>query len=82
MKRVGTKLTELHASLAREKSSHEGTWRTREQHYTAIARETSAIDGRVRDLLGGPGVAKANGKAKAVHPNGVASAYGAKGVVK
>lgn len=62
MKRIATKLGELRTSLAREKSMHDGWWRGREQHYAAIARETNAIDGRVKDLLGGRGVAKTNGK--------------------
>jgi len=62
MSRIAVKLTELHESLGRERSQHEGTWNRREQTYAAIARESSAVDGRVRDLLGGLGVAKTNGK--------------------
>jgi len=43
---------ELRAALEREKSNHEGWWRTREQHYGAIARQTAAIGTRIRDILG------------------------------
>lgn len=43
---------ELRTSLEREKSNHEGWWRTREQHYSAIARQTSAVSTRIRDILG------------------------------
>ncbi len=64
MKRVSTKLGELHTSLSREKSMHNGWWRDREQHYAAIARETAAIDGRVKDLLGGRELAKTKGPSR------------------
>lgn len=34
---------ELRKSLEREKSSHEGWWQTREQHYSAIARQGVSV---------------------------------------
>jgi len=53
IQRVATKISELRDSLARERSNHDGWWRTRDQHYAAILREVTGIDARVRDLLGG-----------------------------
>jgi hypothetical protein len=54
MLRVTTKIAELRDSLARERSNHDGVWRFREQHYSAIVRAAAGIDTRVRELLGGP----------------------------
>jgi hypothetical protein len=52
---VQEKVGELRDSLTRERSHHDGWWRTREQHYAAILREASGIDARICDLLGGRG---------------------------
>jgi len=49
---IEDRVQELRTSLEREKSNHEGWWRTREQHYGAIARQTSAVGARVQEILG------------------------------
>jgi hypothetical protein len=55
MQLVQEKVGELRDGLTRERSHHDGWWRSREQHYAAILREASGIDVRVSDLLGGRG---------------------------
>lgn len=49
---VKDKINELRESLSRERSYHDGWWRTREQHYGAILREMTGIEARVKDILG------------------------------
>ena len=51
MQTVADRIKELRTSLEREKSSHEGWWDTREQHYAAIGRQTSSVNSRIRDIL-------------------------------
>ncbi|MBN1771103.1 MAG: DUF2130 domain-containing protein [Deltaproteobacteria bacterium] len=51
--RIDDKIKELRASLEKEKSGHDGWWRTREQSYGTILREASGIDGRVQEILTG-----------------------------
>ncbi len=48
---IDRRVAELRQSLEREKSSHEGWWTTREQSYSAIARQSATVDNRVRDIL-------------------------------
>ncbi len=40
---IENRTKELRDSLEREKSSHEGWWNRREQHYAAIAREAARL---------------------------------------
>ncbi len=54
IQRVITKIAELRDSLGRERSSHDSSWRLREQHYAAILRDATGIDARVRDLFATP----------------------------
>jgi hypothetical protein len=56
IQRVQEKVKELTESLSRERSFHDGWWRTRDHGYAAILREASGIDARVHDLLEGRGV--------------------------
>ena len=42
---------ELRGELEREKSSHEGWWTRREQHYAAIARQTAGVTTRINEIL-------------------------------
>jgi len=51
--RIDDKVGELRAALEKEKSSHDGWWRSREQHYGTILREASGIDARVKEILSG-----------------------------
>jgi hypothetical protein len=54
MKRVASKVATVRKSLSRERSYHDGWWRTREDAYSSIARDIGAIETRVRDILVGP----------------------------
>lgn len=58
--RVQEKVANLREALWRERSSHDGWWRAREQDYAAVLRAATGIDARVVELLGTNGV-KANG---------------------
>lgn len=49
--RIDDKIKELRGSLEKERSSHDGWWRAREQHYATILREASGIDARVKEIL-------------------------------
>jgi hypothetical protein len=51
--RIDDKVKELRATLEKEKSNHDGWWRSREQHYATILREASGIDSRVQEILTG-----------------------------
>ena len=51
IRRVQEKMGELRDALSRERSHHDGWWRSREQWYCAILRDVSEIDGRLRELL-------------------------------
>jgi hypothetical protein len=51
MHSIETRTTELRTSLEREKSSHDGWWQLREQHYGAIARQSAGISTRIHDIL-------------------------------
>jgi hypothetical protein len=48
---IDRRIADLRQGLEREKSLHDGWWTTREQSYSAIARQSAAIDTRVRDIL-------------------------------
>jgi hypothetical protein len=48
---VESRTRELRQSLEREKSSHETWWNLRDQSYSAIARQTAAVTGRVQEIL-------------------------------
>lgn len=48
---VEERTKELRTSLEREKSSHETWWNVREQHYGIIARHTSGVSSRIKDIL-------------------------------
>lgn len=51
MHSIETRTNELRTALDRERSSHANWWQSREQAYNAIARQSSAINGRVQDIL-------------------------------
>jgi len=51
MHSIEARTKELRTSLEREKSSHDGWWQLREQHYSAIARQSAGINTRVHDIL-------------------------------
>jgi len=48
---IGDRVRELRVLLEREKSQHHGWWEKREQHYTTVARQTSGVENRVREIL-------------------------------
>jgi hypothetical protein len=48
---IDCRTKELRADLEREKSQHEGSWTRREQHYSAIARQTVGVSNRISEIL-------------------------------
>ncbi len=51
IKRVHVTVGELRESLSRERSLHDGWWKTRETAYGAILREAVGVDAKVDELL-------------------------------
>ena len=62
---INTKASELLDSLDSEKTSHDKWWTARLQHYRAILRQASGIDGRIQEILGtapGPKLVRAGAR--------------------
>lgn len=60
IERIQDRINDLREALGRERSYHDGWWRTREQHYGAILRESSSVESRVKDALEGAGIKRAS----------------------